>query len=404
MSMLFNKKIGKIPDEKTAVQTMDRTKFIQSNSLRSVADASSPIPKYHQLAVAIANYIKKEKLTSGDKLPPERELADRFQVSYLTARQAVASLEKNGILKRIHGKGTFVSTPQELKKRQIQFIFFNLDFYVSKIIEGIERCAAPFGHHLIVRDCSFDLANEKKALREIVNFSNNGLILYPGLKNSENNLETLKYLYKEKYPFVLVDRFFEELDSSYVVVDDFEGGYLAAKHLVSIGGKNIVCLSSAGINSSSMRNRINGYKQALADANIFYDENSIRHIHFTKNILNENIEEIRDIIKNWLKEKGKPIAVFATGDIIAFVILRVAFEMGLKVPGDIAIVGYGDIDTAELQVVPLTTVKIPMRKIGEEAARILLDEMAGKMLPAQRIALRPELIVRKSCGAYLKGY
>jgi len=374
-----------------------------STLLSSRIEQESPVPKYWQIAQVIRRQIDNKILSIGDKLSPERELSKQFGVSYFTIRQALTELEKQGLVKRRHGSGNFVSSPEEPTQRQIQFVFFNLDLYVARIIEGIEDVAFLNGHRLFVRDCDFDLVKEKKAIQETFKSSNAGLILYPGMKNSESNVETLRCLRREEYPFVLVDRFFEDLDSSYVVTDDFNGGHLATSHLADLGHKHIFCLASANIDSSSVRNRIEGYKQALKLANIPLEDYSIRHLYFSRSIQEDNIEDIRYILREWLRYKTGPIAVFATGDIIAIVILRIAFEIGLRVPEDIAVVGYGDIDTAALQVVPLTTIKIPMREIGAKAIETLLDQMKESKDPINRkIVLPPLLVVRSSCGADIK--
>ena len=276
---------------------------------------------------------------------------------------------------------------------------------MSRVIEGIEKVLESQNSRLIVRNCNFNLGKEKQVIKECVKTPNSGLIIYPGIKEGKSNIESLKELKEKAYPFVLIDRFFKGLDTNYVGVDDFQGGYIATKHLLSLGHKRIACLSSVNFTCSSIRGRLEGYKRALAEENAPQDNYLVQHLHFSIDILEENVDEVRKLLTSWIQKENRPTAIFAIGDVIAIVILRIAFEMGLRIPEDISLVGFGDTDVAGLQTVPLTTIKIPMREIGMKAAEIILQKVeTKKSVENKKIVLPVRLIVRKSCGARLEGY
>lgn len=355
----------------------------------------TPVPKYYQIALSLKEQIKKKSLKKGSKLLPERELAESFGVSYFTIRQALNELEKQGLIVRKHGNGNFVADFSNPGEKLIQFVFFNLDYSIGQMIEGIEEAARPLGCNILVRDSQLDLVKEKQAVQKLIQIPESGLILYPGMKNTESNQALISYMNKMKYPYVLVDRFFEGLDSSYVVADDFKGGYEMTRHLLERGHRRIACLASANIECSAVKNRIEGHKAALKDAGISQDDDLIRNLHFTQNIQTMNFDEIGDIIKYWLKMKSPPTAIFTTGDIMAVVAMKILFDMGKKVPEDISLTGFGGTDVAQFQLIPLTTVKLPVKEMGKEAFKLLCRKMSEEAGHKQTV-LPVELVIRSS--------
>lgn len=363
----------------------------------------TPVPKYYQIALSLKEQIKKNILKKGSKMLPERELAQLFGVSYFTIRQALNEIEKQGLIVRKHGNGNFVADFSNPGANFIQFIFFNLDYSIGQMIEGIEDGARPLGCNISVRDSGLDLSKEKQAVQKLMQIPESGLIFYPGMKNSQSNVSMIRYMQEMKYPYVLVDRFFDEVDSSYVVSDDLKGGYGMTEHLINLGHRRIACLASANIECSAVKNRIEGYKAALKDSGIPVDDGLIKNLHFTENIQTMNFDEIGDILRAWLQLESPPTAIFTTGDIMAVITMRILFDMGKKVPDDVSVTGFGGTDVAQFQLIPLTTVKLPVKEMGREAFNLLCRNISGDV-SHNKIVLPPELIIRNSsAGCKQKG-
>ena len=202
---------------------------------------------------------------------------------------------------------------------------------------------------------------------------------------------------------VFVDREIRGLDAEIVTTDHEKGAYLEARHLLQLGRKKLICVATRAPRhrSTSVQERIHGVNRALREVGkgpavvLGTDPPDFAvHEQYGYDVMREHLKEAR----------GSFDAVCAVHDGLAYGIIRALTEVGLRVPNDIAVVGFDDQDPSAYFQPPLTTVRQPMREIGMEASRLLfrrLNEPA--MDPArQRIVLEPTLIVRESCGALVK--
>ncbi|HEY1845712.1 MAG TPA: LacI family DNA-binding transcriptional regulator [Buttiauxella sp.] len=196
--------------------------------------------------------------------------------------------------------------------------------------------------------------------------------------------ELLALLQQMKLPLVLVDLWAPGLPC--VNPDNMQGGYLATQHLIEQGRKRIAFLAST-LSHYSIRQREKGYRQALYDARLLMPpeyEAIAPPLLDTEQSLIEAVNELLNLPE-------PPDAVFAYNDAAAMVVLRVCAQRGLRVPEDIALVGFDDIDAAAWSSPPLTTIAVDKQHLGREALRILLEEKQS-----DNLLLPVKLVVRGS--------
>lgn len=192
-------------------------------------------------------------------------------------------------------------------------------------------------------------------------------------------------------PFVFVDRVCPSVEGCSVSVDDVLGGTLAVRHLLAQGHRAVTYVTGP-ISLTQCRGRRDGALVALAEAGL--PAAALRQVVADR----LEVASGRDAGARVLGMSPRPSAVFCANDLLALGVLQALFAAGVKVPDEIALVGYDDIEFAAAAAVPLTSVRQPAVRMGREAAELLLAETAEN--PAhhrhQRIVLEPELIVRES--------
>jgi DNA-binding LacI/PurR family transcriptional regulator len=196
------------------------------------------------------------------------------------------------------------------------------------------------------------------------------------------------------YPMVLIDRYLRDVISDYVISDNFGGALRATQHLIQLGHEHIGFVSWRDP-AVSIEHRIAGYKHALVEANLPYDP-----------ALTCEIEAYPVIEANhlctFLTEQPQVTAIFAANDQIALAIYKAVRKKGIRIPEDLALVGFDNLDFTSHLDIPLTTVAQSADKIGEVAVEVLLQRIRHEVNQWQQIILPTQLIVRRSCGAHLK--
>ena len=176
---------------------------------------------------------------------------------------------------------------------------------------------------------------------------------------------------------------------SCVRCDNFRGGYLATEYLLKTGRRRIACIRALAYRHGA--NRLKGYRQALEDYGLQMEE----ELTVT---CPETPEEIRKTSLKLIREQ-KADAFFCLYDSIALVTLSAVYSEGLKVPEDVAVIGYDDTDIAPILPVPLSSVDSGARQMGEEAVRLLVDIIKNPAGEPRKILLQPELKIRATSGS-----
>lgn len=352
------------------------------------------LPK--KIKLYLLNEIKEGRINPGEKIPSEEELAKKFNVSRMTAREGVLELINEGYLFRVFGKGTFVREDLEEKKlikKKIVIKVPNLkNSFYYEIISGAEIIFTHRGYEFKILTDRDSQIEEKGILEKFLKEKEDGLLLISSYY-THTNLHLLKKL-SEKIPMVVVDVKIPGLNVDTVVSDDFKGGYMITKHLIELGYKKILHLSGP-IGDSSADERRDGYVECMK-------ENGLKpEIRYTKWSLEEGYFETKKVFLN----RNDIEAVFCCNDEVAIGCYRALKEIGIKIPEEVGIAGYGNMDIGKVIEVPFTTVDQSPEEMGEIAGNLLIEKIEGKrkLKDAKEIKVNTKLIIRNSCGIYTKG-
>jgi LacI family transcriptional regulator len=195
-------------------------------------------------------------------------------------------------------------------------------------------------------------------------------------------------LHESKMPFVLIGRH-PTLDISYIDVDNVSGGYEATMHLRNLGYQRIATITGPQ-NLIAGYDRFRGYKLALEESNLPFDPKLVAEGDFSEN---SGYEACLNLIPQ------KPDAIFVATDTMAIGAFQALNEAKLKVPDDIALVGYDDVPNSKTTPVPLTTIRQPIQKMGAAAVSTLIEIIHNPESPTKSTILPTELVIRESSGS-----
>jgi LacI family transcriptional regulator len=196
-------------------------------------------------------------------------------------------------------------------------------------------------------------------------------------------------LAEEGFPAVLIGRLPTERICS-VDVDNRVASQVAVKHLLSKGHTRIGCITNSPPSFFSGYDRLCGYRDALADAGITYQENLVRYGNYGPE---SGYEAMNSILE---EEKSPPTAVFVASDVVAFGAMRAIQERDLKIPDDIAVMGFDDVPMSRFMNPPLSTIRLPAEDIGRKAGELLFDLILHQVEPGRQVLLDTELLLRNS--------
>lgn len=366
------------------------------------------LPLYMQVREIIRSRIEKEEMKPMDPLPSEEDLCNEFNVSRITVKRALEDLKKEGYIFRIKRKGTFVNSQNRQKEEKsnnfkvgrqtIAFIVPDIeDIFVSEIYKGIEKTSSQNGYEIITMSSGKEPEKEISNIEFLIESDIKGAIIFP-YWGRFNILQILK-LKKKKFPFVLIDRYFRDVSTNTVIVDNFEGACKAVKYLIKLGHKKIAHIM--GVDCTANEDRFEGYRKALDDEEISFNPSFVRRIQPFEREGSIRFEP-DDVggyneAKVLFSQKEKPTAIFAGNDYIALGCYKSAKELKIKVPEDVSIVGFDDLKFASHLEVPLTTVKQPKYEIGNKACELLVKNIKG-LTKLEKTVLQTELVIRKSCS------
>ncbi|HAF70992.1 MAG: Transcriptional regulator, LacI family [Acetothermia bacterium 64_32] len=256
--------------------------------------------------------------------------------------------------------------------------------YFSMLVRGIERTARQFDYSVILQGTDEDYDREEEAIEIALAEQVDGILITPTQKGTD----TIEELVASGTPFVLMSRYFKELDTDYVVMDDRRGGFLATEHLIQRGHRRIAILNGP-LHISSAIERYEGYLQAFKRYGLDPDKALVAEGCLT-------VEDGYRAALCLLDGPERPTAVFAFSDFVAFGVLRAANELDLRVPDDLAVVGFDDTLFGVCMRPPLTTVGGSPEGLGEQAARLLFDRVDRGQTDPVKLRLPVRLVQRKS--------
>jgi LacI family transcriptional regulator len=241
--------------------------------------------------------------------------------------------------------------------------------------------------------CSSDenAENSQKQIEMLQQGQVDGFIIAPPA-GSENQILSLK---RSKTPFVLIDRYFPDIETNYIVVDNAHAAYEATSHLITKGYRKIACIT-LNVHLNNMNQRVLGYKQALIDHNIRVDDSLIKMMPFS-----HEKDDLTDAVKKLEPgNKDKVDAVFFATSKLGIMGIETIHSLGLNIPNDIAVVSFDDPDAYKISQPPVSAIAQPLKEIGNQSVRVLIGLMNNKkaITEVQKIVLKANFVPRKSSG------
>lgn len=336
------------------------------------------------------------EMEPGKPLPSRPHLCDKLQTTRTTLDRAVQELEKEGVVYSKSGSGTYAIGILQGKVDTVE----NWGVIVPSISEeiyslltrGIENIACHRGANIILCNSDNDPEKQKCYIKRLLLAGVSGFIIVPIISY---NVEVSNILYgtllKSNIPFVLCNRSVEGIHAPIVRSNDFYGGYIATKHLISKGYCSIAYIAQT-IYSVSIE-RCQGYISALMENGYEIDRSMIIiPYEERKNGVYENMKQL-------LSQEKKPDAVFCFNDKVAVNVCRAVQDMGRKVSEEVGIIGYDNNIYASVNHPPITTISFKSMEIGEKAAEILVKLIRGEKLNSNfnEYLYQPSIVEKESC-------
>ncbi|MEU2430210.1 LacI family DNA-binding transcriptional regulator [Streptomyces sp. NPDC007861] len=267
-------------------------------------------------------------------------------------------------------------------------------FFVE-VATGAERAARETGLGVMLCNSAQNPDEEADYLSLFAEQRVRGVLVTPADPTGRN----LANFGRLGIPHVYVDHDMPRSEACSVSVDDITGGTLAVRHLIECGHTGVAYISGP-MHLAQCQDRRTGALRALAEAGLPED----RLVHVETERL--DVSAGRDAGARLLGMSPRPTAVFCANDLLALGVLQSLYGAGVRIPQDMALVGYDDIEFAAAAAVPLTSVRQPAFRMGRTAAELLIeetDESAAGDHEHRRIVLQPELVVRESTLARTRG-
>lgn len=274
------------------------------------------------------------------------------------------------------------------RSRLISLVVLDLaNPFFLEVARGVEDVASRKGYVVTLFNSDDSSVREQSALRAIEELRVSGLLISPVAAHST----IIGRVRESGLPTVLLDRGGSKSEGCSVAVDDHSGGVVAGQHLIAAGYRRLGFVGGS-THLQQHRARLRGLKASMRSAGI-PDSDLV--------IVRDQMSVSGGIRagKTLLAQAAGPIGVFCGNDLLAIGVLRAALTAGLRVPDDVAIVGYDDLTLASTTAVPLTSIAQPMYELGSTAATLLIDEIQSAEHRHERIQFKPQLIARESTPA-----
>jgi LacI family transcriptional regulator len=310
-----------------------------------------------------------------------RVINSKGYVSEETRERVLAAVERTGYVVNRRAQGLARGRSQV-----VSLVVPGLDsLYIGEIVRGIDEVLAAVSYDLMLYTTHHRKHRESAFVATVTAGLSDGLLLVlpsdPGAY-----LETFR---RHAFPCVLIDhRGFDEGGPS-VGATNHQGGYDATDYLIGLGHRRIGCVTG-NLEMGCAVDRLEGYRAALAAHGIPHDPALERVGDFHQPRAYECARELLGLLE-------PPTAIFAANDVSAFGVMEAIRDSGLRIAGDISVVGFDDIPTASSVHPPLTTVRQPLVEMGASATRMLLQMIEDPSLTGERITLPTSLVIRGTC-------
>ncbi len=300
---------------------------------------------------------------------------ERYGVSKETVDRVRSSIDELG-----YAGNLSASSLRSSRTNVLGILVAAFEPYSAELLKGASRVAEDSEYELLAFTGRNAPGWERRSLARLGGTLIDGAILVTPTVVSAN----------APIPVVAVDPHYGPSDLAWVDADSYRGARLATEHLIGLGHRRIGLLGGRrDLDSAVLRER--GYRDSMTAAGIDLDESLVRDAGY-------EAEPALVAARELLQRGDRPTAIFAANDMSALSVVAVAKSLGIRVPEDLSVVGFDDVPDAALANPPLTTVRQPLQRMGEEAMKLLLD-LLGDVDRPRHVRLPVELVQRATCAS-----
>ena len=359
-------------------------------------------PKYLQVADILRREIAEGVFRDGDKLTTEEELRFRFRVSRQTVRQAIAQLEDDGLVDRRRGSGTYVRHGPRKRQGTVHVgvvTTYITDYIFPSIVQGMESVLNANGAVMNLSATYNDSRTERNILERMLDGQVDGLIV-EGCRTGEStpNADCYQRLAERNIPVLFLNSYYREFEQMpHVVMDDYEGGRIAAEELIRRGYRRLAGFFK--IDDLQGQERARGFREALDDLNMPISENSVLTFTTEDRMKLFRTKESARFVQLLAKERAFD-GLVCYNDVFAAHLLEDLRNQGMHLPEDLGIISFDNAEISTLCHPALTTLAHPKEKFGALAAEKLLRMLDG--LREESEAMKWALVNRESAPSRKK--
>ena len=333
------------------------------------SDEGATQPKYEQLRDYVVSQIESGRLRAGELLPSENRLAETLQIARSTVRQAMAAMERDGLVRRVHGKGTFIHEQARQRLRRGQDLFAlivpeaDTGFYPS-LQKSFEEAAAELHNQVIVCNTGNEIDKQGNSILQLIDLRVAGVAIVPTTKPVTPAFQ-LRQLQQHGIPVVCCSRHVEGVQSPLLAIPFEDVGRQAGEILKENGHRHVAFIS--GEVTPWSKSTEHGFRSSVdrrAEVQTYFAKKSLTHIAAYE-------EELSIALDAMFDRPNPPTAIFATFDSFAELIYVLLARKGLRVPEDVSILGFGGSRRSGALTSRLTSITLDEIRLGREAIDLL---------------------------------
>jgi LacI family transcriptional regulator len=260
---------------------------------------------------------------------------------------------------------------------------------IAEIIEGISTILDVANYDIVIFNPFRMRRTPDDYVFEVSQRAVDGLLIAAANTLVVQSVDYIEQLCRQRFPVVFIDQRVPNSTVPFVTAENWQGAYDATRYLIQLGHRRIGFIVGP-LTESPSGERLSGYRDALAQNGIAYDEALIRYGDFSR-------QSGYVAAQSLFAANEPPTAIFASNDPMAFGVIKAAQQMDKRIPEDLSVIGFDDIASTAETHPPLTTVRQPLREMGRVGAQMLLDMLRGRPHMA-KAELRTSLILRDSCA------
>lgn len=362
-----------------------------------------PTTLHRAIYAELVREVREGVYRPGDRLPSEAQLCERFSASRITVAKAIQVLQREGLVNRRPGSGTYVQEPQKAERHQFGLLIPQLGSteIFEPICQGIMRAPLAKSHVLLWGYTPGEGENDaddtgklaEQLCRQFIDQKVSGVFFAPleyTVDREAANRRIVDMLARAQVPVVLLDRCLESYpkraDLDLAGIDNHRAGYVLAEHMWQQGARRIVFVARMR-SASTIEQRIAGYQFALAEL----------QPGTAPRVLLGDVNDPEFACS--LMREERPDGILCGNDRTAARLMRSLLDQGVRIPGQVRIAAFDDVSYSKFLPVPLTTIRQDCSEIGRAALSLMMERLREPSRPGWEVRVPFELVPRQSTGA-----